>query len=127
MLVSWFNVHCFCCFHFSIFQVPNADTPIHEAIHDVVNIVCGNKVDDLRYRDRLALTQTKYRHFNEDHLIDAAMNDLTSFAAKIVCDEMLLSEAESRNPHLYDTSESEFSCKLFKSLRISCRHNEEAS
>lgn len=106
----------------SVFQALNSDTPLYEAIHDLVETVLSNKSDDLRYRDHLAITKKKYRHFNNDPLVEEVLNDLTNFAAKIVCDEMITSEAESRNPTLHETTLSSCSCTLFKSLHISCRH-----
>ena len=95
---------------------------MYEAVSGVIDVMLGNKRDDQRYRDHVALTKKHKVNMCSDPLVQKICNDLTKLAAKIVCEQLMLSRKPSSSPDMYVTTDRSCSCELYATMRLPCRH-----
>ncbi|XP_034237288.1 uncharacterized protein LOC117642822 [Thrips palmi] len=101
----------------------DANTPLYDAVDILVNTVQGNRKDNLRYRDHLALAKEVYVNNCSDPLFaHPACNELTEFPAKQLCEQFQLAQKPSPVSQKYDTSSDKCSCIYFKTMSLTCRH-----
>ncbi|KAK3922085.1 Protein FAR1-RELATED SEQUENCE 7 [Frankliniella fusca] len=100
----------------------NVNTALYEAVEGIVNIILANKKDDRLYKMHETLTKKTDINTCSDPIVEVICNDLTDYAAKIVCEQLLLSRKPSPLPFLYKPNETCCTCTLFKYFKLPCRH-----
>jgi len=98
------------------------DTALYEAVEGIVRVILANNKDDRLYRMHEVLAKKTTVNKCSDPLVDIICNDLSQFAAKILCEQLFLSKRPSPLPELYQQTESSCTCTLFKLFKMPCRH-----
>ncbi|XP_052121331.1 uncharacterized protein LOC113216526 [Frankliniella occidentalis] len=98
------------------------DTPLYEAVDILVNMIQGYRKDALRYKDHEALTKRVKINNCSDEIVQTVCNDITLYAAKLVCEQFQLAKKPSPASAKYLTSDKDCSCQFYKTLKLTCRH-----
>lgn len=96
--------------------------PLYETVDSVITKVQGNRDDALRYREHVALTKKVYINKCSDPTINQICNDLTLYAAKILCGQYELALKPSPAAERQVVTGDECTCVLFKTIQLPCRH-----